>query len=84
MGTDLRNTDRPSALILSRQDLPILDRKVFACANQAVRGGYVLADSDNKRCCLGCYRFRGFFSLETKEVLAKDGIAARVVSMPWC
>lgn len=81
MGTDLRNTDRPSALILSRQDLPILDRS-FACANQAVRGGYVLADSDNVDVVLVATGSEVSLALETKEVLAKDGIAARVVSMP--
>ena len=36
--------DRPVALILSRQNVPTLDRTKYAAASGVVRGGYVLAD----------------------------------------
>ncbi len=40
----LRNA-RPAALILSRQNLPVLDRQVYAAAAGVARGGYVLIDA---------------------------------------
>jgi len=75
--------DRPVALILTRQDIPTFDRSVYAPAEGALRGAYVIADSDKKpeliligtgsevQLCLGAY-----------EVLKKDGVKVRVVSMP--
>src|SRR5512146_2733680 len=41
----LEMNDRPVALVLSRQNLPVLDRGVFAPASMLWRGGYVLADA---------------------------------------
>lgn len=75
--------DRPVALILSRQALPTIDRREYASAEGALRGAYVLADSDSTpdviligtgsevQLCLGAH-----------HELAKQGIRSRVVSMP--
>ncbi|MDR1432592.1 MAG: transketolase, partial [Propionibacteriaceae bacterium] len=43
----LRNNDRPAGIILSRQDLPTVERGPGACASAAevAKGGYVLADA---------------------------------------
>jgi transketolase len=46
--TILEHTDRPAALALSRQNLPVLDRSDgrLAAASGVARGGYVLADAE--------------------------------------
>jgi transketolase len=40
----MSTTDRPVALVLSKQDLPIFDRRHTAAASGLARGAYVLAD----------------------------------------
>ena len=74
----------PTALVLTRQALPTLDRTKYASAAGVAKGGYVLADAADGRpdvllmasgsevaLCVGAY-----------EELKKDGIKARVISMP--
>lgn len=74
----------PAALILSRQNLPTIDRRRYAAADGVAKGAYVLADAGNSRpdviligtgsevqLCLAAY-----------EQLKAEGIHARVVSMP--
>ncbi len=43
----LEHTDRPTALCLTRQNLPTLDRDEFASAEGVAKGGYILADASN-------------------------------------
>ena len=77
-------TDRPASLVLSRQALPTLDRSKYASASGVARGAYVLADAAGGKpevlllatgsevaLCIGAY-----------EQLAREGVRARVVSMP--
>ncbi len=45
--TILENIDRPAGLILSRQNLPIIDRTVFASAEGVAKGAYILADASS-------------------------------------
>ena len=45
----LETRDRPVALVLTRQDVPTLDRAQFAAADGLRRGGYILADAPNGR-----------------------------------
>jgi len=74
----------PVSLILTRQALPTLDRTKYASAAGLAKGGYVLADAADGRpevllmasgsevaLCIGAY-----------EELKKEGIKARVISMP--
>ena len=42
----LARTDGPTALVLTRQDLPVLDRRRFAPAAGLARGGYILAEAE--------------------------------------
>jgi transketolase len=73
----------PIALMLSRQDLPVIDRTKFAAAAGALKGGYVLADSDGKpEIILIATGSEVQLALEGYEALRKDGIKARVVSLP--
>ncbi len=80
----LEQSDNPSVLILSRQNMPTLDRSKYKPARGVEKGAYVLADADDGKpevilmgtgtelaLCVGAY-----------EALKKEGIGARVVSMP--
>ena len=81
----LLNKDHPSSIVLTRQNLPTLDRSgEFEPAAGVARGGYVLRDAANgdpQVILLGTGSEVGL-CLEAQELLAGDGIAARVVSMP--
>lgn len=70
----------PSALFLSRQTLPMLD----GTGKDAFKGGYILRDSDKKNpdIILMASGSEVNVIVKAKEELAKDGIDARVVSMP--
>mgnify|MGYP001362361944 CR=1 FL=1 len=80
--TALRNTDRPSMLVLTRQGLPTLCRDKYA-APAVHRGAYVLADCDGEAdlILLGTGSEVGI-CLAAHDQLTADGIASRVVSMP--
>ncbi|MFD9585260.1 transketolase [Streptomyces sp. NPDC059980] len=88
--TVLEHRDRPAALILSRQNLPVLERDdgQYAPAREARRGGYVLAEAagDSAKAApdviLVATGSEVQIALDARELLAADGIAARVVSMP--
>lgn len=75
---------QPACLVLSRQPLPTFDRSRYASAEGVARGAYIMADADKEEpaviligtgsevaICISVY-----------EELKRDGIAARVVSMP--
>ncbi|MCX6556404.1 MAG: transketolase, partial [Candidatus Aminicenantes bacterium] len=73
----------PTALVLSRQDLPVFDRSQYASAAGTLKGGYVLADSDGvPDVILIASGSEVQLALAALEELKKEGIGARVVSMP--
>jgi len=74
--------DRPDALVLTRQNLPTLDREKYASADGVARGAYVLADSDNPQVILMATGSEVSLCVHAYEQLKAEGIAARVVSMP--
>ncbi|MEN6405412.1 MAG: transketolase [Thermoguttaceae bacterium] len=76
--------NRPAALVLTRQNLPTLDRTKCASADGLHRGAYVLLDAPNGRPDVILLATGSEVSLcvAAQEKLAADGIAARVVSMP--
>ena len=79
----LRRADGPTALVLTRQDLPTLDRTVFASADGLHRGGYVLRDTaSGPDVVLVATGSEVPLAIDAADALAADGIAARVVSMP--
>jgi transketolase len=78
------NSDGPTALILSRQKLPVLAETAERAASGVPRGGYVLREAQGGppglvligtgsevQVCLGA-----------ADLLAESGVAARVVSLP--
>ena len=73
----------PAALSLTRQNLPVLDRTEVAPADGAQRGAYVLKDADGEpKVILIATGSEVHLALSAQQTLARDGIAARVVSMP--
>jgi transketolase len=76
--------DRPVALILTRQDLPTLDRGRYAPAANLRRGAYVVLDppSAQPRLILIASGSEVALILAAAERLQSEGIATRCVSMP--
>lgn len=74
----------PTALVLSRQPLPTLDRSTFAPASNLRRGAYVLAEAEGGKPDVILLATGSEVSLcvAARETLASVGIKARVVSMP--
>ncbi|MGH9679539.1 MAG: transketolase [Candidatus Acidiferrales bacterium] len=77
----------PALLVLTRQALPTLDRAKYASAAGLVKGAYVLAQNPLKPgatpdVILIATGSEVSLCVEAFEQLAKDGIQARVVSMP--
>lgn len=78
----LLRTDGPTALILTRQGLPIFDRSATGASAGVHRGGYVLSDADGAQVVLVASGSEVGLAVEAQAKLAGEGIAARVVSMP--
>ncbi len=75
--------ERPVALILSRQPLPIYDRKKYASASGLHKGAYILADSEGTPdVILMGTGSEVHLCVEAHEQLKAEGIKSRVVSMP--
>jgi transketolase len=75
---------QPAVLVLTRQALPTIDRAKYAAASGVARGAYVLADAPNKdpQVILIATGSEVSLCLEAYEQLKKEGVRARVVSMP--
>lgn len=80
----LKQTHRPVAMVLSRQNLPTLDRAKYNPAAGTTRGAYVLADAADGQPTVIIIGTGSELStcVEAFEKLKQDGIKARVVSMP--
>ena len=78
--TILETTGHPAALCLSRQNVPTFDRTKYASADGAARGAYVMADGDDV--ILIGTGSEVQIAVAARELLAAEGISARVVSMP--
>ena len=74
--------DGPAALVLSRQAVPTLDRTKYASAEGVLKGGYVLADSDDPQVILIGTGSEVPLVAQAHEKLKEQGVRSRVVSMP--
>jgi len=84
----------PTALVLTRQKLPILDQTQYATAEGARRGAYILAEASNKNdassatvtpeLILIATGSEVSLALAAREQLQQAGTPTRVVSMPCC
>ncbi|MBL8149105.1 MAG: transketolase [Blastocatellia bacterium] len=79
----MSQSNRPVALILSRQALPTFDRNKFASAKGLHKGAYVMAgDEANPEVILISTGSEVQWCVAAYEKLVEEGIKARVVSMP--
>jgi transketolase len=79
----LEKDDGPTAIALTRQNLPVLDRQTLGPAEGVRKGAYVLWESgDSPQVIIIATGSEVHIALEAGTVLASEGINARVVSMP--
>jgi len=81
----LMNKKGPTALVFSRQDLPVIDRGRFGPADGLQKGAYVLADAQDglkPEVVIIATGSEVGIALDAWEALSGRGIAVRVVSMP--
>lgn len=72
----------PTALALSRQGLPVLDRDKLAPAEGLARGAYALTEDDDAALTMIATGSEVALALAARDALAGVGTKARVVSMP--
>ena len=82
--TILEHTDRPAGLCLTRQKLSVLDRDIYASAEGAAKGGYVLADASDgaPEVILIATGSEVEIAVAARSILEAEGTPTRVVSMP--
>jgi transketolase len=82
--TILEHNDRPAGIVLSRQNLPVVDREQYASAEGVARGGYVLAEasSGTPEVILMGTGSEVQIAVAAREALEADGVPTRVVSLP--
>ncbi|NIL16414.1 transketolase [Pseudomonas sp. AN3A02] len=78
----LAQTHRPTCVVLSRQNLPTLDRTKYAAASGTSRGAYVLAGAEKPQVILMATGSEVSLAVDAYEQLKSEGVAAQVVSMP--
>ena len=75
----LEDLEGPAALVLSRQDLPVLDQSVHGSAAGVAKGAYVLADADDAQATIIATGSELWVALAARDEL---DVPVRVVSMP--
>jgi len=79
----VENRTGPTAIVLSRQNLPILDRQRYASASGVRRGGYVLAGEEGQLAAVIIATGSEIhLALAAREMLQQEGFGIRVVSLP--
>jgi transketolase len=76
----IERRDGPSALCLSRQNLPRVTEHITA--GQIRKGGYILSDMDRPQAVIVATGSEVEIALAAQKALAGDGVRTRVVSMP--
>jgi len=80
----MQRPDRPAVLVLSRQNLPTLDRTQFGAVSGVAKGAYIVkeAPNGNPACILIGTGSELQLCIDAAAKLAETGVHARVVSMP--
>jgi transketolase len=78
----LKRKKNPAGIVLTRQNLPVVDRSKFASASLVSKGGYVLSPAENPQALIIATGSEVQFALEAQAQLAAAGTAVSVVSMP--
>ncbi len=71
----------PTAIALSRQGLPVIDRRSYAPVNEIEKGGYILADSKNPELILIASGSEVQHAISAYEKLTAEGVKVRVVNL---
>jgi len=74
--------NRPAGLLLSRQNLPVIDRSICTPASGTTRGAYVLKDAQNPVALLIATGSEVSLALDVQSALSSEGVNVRVVSAP--
>lgn len=78
----LEHADGPVVLVLSRQELPVLDQEKYAKASELEHGAYILSDAADPQLLLIGTGSEVSLILQAQEKLQAESIPARVISMP--
>ncbi|GAA4246247.1 transketolase [Dactylosporangium darangshiense] len=80
----LERKNQPIALALTRQNLPVLDRTVYAPADNVAKGGYILKDASDgqPQVIIVATGSEVQLAVKAQERLEAEGTPTRVVSMP--
>jgi transketolase len=91
----IRRREAPTALVLTRQKVPVIDQTRYRSAEGAQRGAYILAEAETANAGTGetnrsetpalilmATGSEVSLALEAREALQKEGVPTRVVSMP--
>ena len=73
---------RTAGILLSRQNLPVLDRTDCEPASGTAKGAYILKDAVNPKAVLIATGSEVSLAIDVQSALASEGIAVRVVSAP--
>lgn len=80
---EILRRDKPSALLLSRQNLPVFDRTHFSASSGVVSGAYILKEaSSTPQAILIATGSEVSLAIDSQTELEKMGISTRVVSAP--
>jgi len=79
---EIVNRSNPVGLLLSRQNLPVINREKFASSDGVARGAYALNDVPRPDVILIATGSEVSLALSAAELLAGENIKARVVSAP--
>jgi transketolase len=77
----LERKDGPTALLLTRQNVPVLDRSKLSSADMVRRGGYALLDADDPEIILLGSGSEVHVAVEAAGLLAEEGRRVRVVNL---
>ena len=73
---------RPVGILLSRQNLPVLDRTIYNSADNVSKGAYILKDAEKPRVILIATGSEVSLAIDSAIALESQGVQVRVVSAP--
>jgi len=79
---EILKRNKPAGILLSRQNLPVIDRNTHAAASEAAYGAYALNQVTNPDVILIATGSEVYLTLKAADLLKGEGIQARVVSAP--
>lgn len=78
----LKRKSNPAGIVLTRQNLPVLDRNQVASRDLVAKGGYVLSEQPNAQALIIATGSEVQFALAAQKELSSQGVAVNVISMP--